>query len=548
MTVVHSIWKGMRTIPGSNLLQFADLSLKQTVRQVVQHVADQGGRIQLRQGVEPTIIYSSRLALEQWKYALSDITEPTGKPILIVATRNARWIEWATFMACYALQLGYRPTLLYSSREVERVYGRYAGFWQGVSTIPFLKLVDLDNFAGADDDGALYYDFAAKKAHMVAAYNLRVEEYEGGDLEVAYEQAVHQATDMLRAQAATFERFLTAHPFPRIICPSGLIENTAAYLEVVNRLSIPTIFVEAWSMRPGHMVWNLNRPALHYDIDGWMKVLGEWDARKEAEARNYMAFREGTKVDDEGWLNNFHQVQRSTKDSQLPAALEQFLQRPGKFILMGTNVIGDSATLERATIFRSQRDWISRVVSFVKEQSELNLILRAHPDEVFQKAKLRLGDVAQEVAAQADNVYIIHGAQNVNTYSLVDRVDVGLAWVSNIGLDMAIRGKPVILAGAAQYAHLGVCHAPTSQEEYFRLLLTLADRPQGPDAAAIRRGQAYHHIVFKLMSLDADSPRYNAADYRLGPHYVKPEQDKFFRILVGELSDKGLPIEDEQVQ
>lgn len=500
------------------------------------------GGWQQKLGWRPTTP-TPRAALYQWGDVLRQSPPPLKQEILLIATRNRRWVQWAVFSACYMAQMGYQSVVLYSGAEMQRLFGpgRYS-FWTAVTDLPYIRWHDLDSYLRETAVDPTYLPFAERNAHMLSAYDMRIEEYECGQECAEYNQRVAAATQMLMHHTVALQQFLVEHPVSRIICPSGLIANTRAYYAVTQQLGIDTIFVEGWSMRPGHNVWNLNRPALEYDIKGWLQVMGAWDEVKQQEARDYMRFREGKKVDNNPWLNNFHQVQRSPKEAQLPSGLAQFLNRQGVFFLLGTNVIGDSATLGRATIFRSQRAWIEKIVAYFRERPSFNLIIRAHPDEYVKQAKQKLGEIAAVAAGTAPNIYIIHGHEDVNTYALVERIDVGLAWVSNIGLDMAIRGKPVILAAAAQYRGLGLCQEPETETEYFATLERVAQQPTPPPEAAIWRGQAYHYIVFKMMSLLSDNPDYDAADYRLNDPNEHPERPLFYKILVGELTDKGQPL------
>jgi hypothetical protein len=505
------------------------------------------GLVDLCFGKEPHFFGSSRIALEQWKYSLTCTSPPTKERLLIAATRNRRWVEWAVFSACYTLKMGYWPILIYSSEEMSNIYLRRtfwehfgSNFWGAVKSLPYITTIDLDDFLNSPDED--YADFAREKAHMATAYDLHVEEFEGADTDGDYERALEKNKQMLRMYAKAAEHVFRSNVAKRLICPSGLIGRSIAMREAARRTGLTGIFVEGWAMRPGHNIWNVNEPALRYDMEGWMRYLGKWDASKEAEAQDFIAFREGAHVQRDGWLDNFHKVQRSKKDAPLPPKLLDFLARPGAHYLLGTNVIGDSATLGRDTIFRSQRDWINQVVGFFRDHKELNLIVRAHPDEVWARARQKLGDIAEAAADGAKNIFVLHGSDNVNTYSLVDKIDVGLAWVSNIGLDMAIRGKPVILAADAEYAFLGACQVASSPSEYFHFLLVATKLPVLTSPELIERAKAYHYILFRMMSLKSDSERYNSVDYRLGDPNEHPDRSKFYRILTGELGSKGQPL------
>lgn len=494
-------------------------------------------------GMRPSAILTERMALEQWKHALKGTPVPMGRPILVFAIRNTRWVEWAVFSSCYLIRLGHPVVLVFSSREIDSIYleNQQHGFsfWGGIGGVPHLRIEDIDAYVNKGNrTDHPYKEFARCSAHIVAAYDLKVEEYEG-DEEGKYVCAVESAERMLMDYGHAVERLARKLSPVRIVCPSGLIGLSVAVREACRRQGVDAFFIEGWAMRPGHNIWNLNRPALEYDIGGWKRVLGGWTSDKERDAADYMRFREGNGVSRGEWLDNFHQVQRSRKEDPLPPGVEEFLSRPGKKCLLGTNVVGDTATLGRATIFRSQKEWVTEVIRYFRERPEVSLVIRAHPDEVWQKAKARIGDLAMEMARDIKNVLVIPGTSDVNTFTLMERSDVGLAWVSNFGLDMALRGKPVILAAAAQYGFTGICLVPQTQEEYFETIGKVFQTGWKPEVQAITEAKMYQYIVFKQMSLKADSANYRSMHYRLREGGMTPEQDRFYRILAGELSDKG---------
>lgn len=80
-----------------------------------------------------------------------------------------------------------------------------------------------------------------------------------------------------------------------------------------------------------------------------------------------------------------------------------------------------------------------------------------------------------------------------------------------------------------------------TRDEYFKLIDNLIENQIGPDKI-METGKIYHHIVFKLLSLDADNESYNSADYSAGDQYRCLEQHKFYRILAGELDNHGQPL------
>jgi len=499
-------------------------------------------------GFAPPFSGTPRLALEHWRAAIANCAPGSKGRILVVALRNCTWLEWAAFAACFVYRLGYQPVLVYSSQEIARVYRQKRlterlgfSFWAGVEGLSQIERIDIDRYMPPGDDlERTYAEFASKGAPTIAAYDLRIEEFDESE---EYRSKVASDTQMLTRYGAAAERLLRAVAADRAICPSGLIGWSMAFREAATRTSTKTVFVEAWAMRPGHMIWRVDDCALRYDLEGWMRVLGSWDDTTEQDARDFAAFQERADVNREGWLDDFHPVQRTTRVVPLPRPVQVFLERPGPCVLMGTNVIGDSSILQRASLFRNQRAWVHAVIEFLRSRPDLNLIIRAHPDEVWARARCKVADFARAAARDLENILVIGGDEDLNTYAITDRAAVCLAWVSNIGLDMVLRGKPAILAAKAQYASLDVGIRPLSIEAYFHELERQAYRPTPPPPDMILRAKTYQHIIFKMMSLRATGTHYATTEYRLGPDALQPDREKFFRILIGELSPYGTPVQ-----
>lgn len=510
----------------------------------IQHAAaDAVGVVQIAAGRPLSSAGCARIALKQWRSQLADAPGPRDSQLVIaiVAFRNRRWVEWAAFSAAYLYRLGYPIQLVYSGAEITSIYGRRKvlgrlaiGFWDALCALPYFTFVDLDQYLDAEAEGS-YSELSEQWAHTIAAYDLKCEEHEPADA-AAYERAGTQARLMLQRMGPAVERYLRHSRVSRVICPSGIIGWSVAVREAARRTGVPVVFVESWRVRTGHNIWNVNRPALDFDVDGWIEAIGPWTHWHECEYEKLRRFREGQPAGGDPWLRNLHQVQGVQKSSALPPEVAAFLGRPGPTYLLGTNVVGDSATLRRATIFRSQQEWLAEILRFFRGRPELKLIVRAHPDEVWQNSRIRMGDIARRLACGALNILVVDSHARVNTFALIERSHAGLVWVSNLGLDMAIRGRPVLLAAQAPYAHLGVCQTASSVREYFERLPTLAGQARPPDDA-ILRAKTYQFALFRLMSLHADSDAYSGADYRL-TEQPEPEQDMFYRILAGELPDK----------
>lgn len=487
-------------------------------------------------------------ALGEWRGAVASCPPPNKPPIVVVALQNRFWMEWAIFAAHRIYAQGYRPIVLYSREEVDRAYrwarqsgDEDAGFWHEALACDYLLFVDVD--AEEDTSGIAPYDgLAARRAPIVTAYALGIEEGEGEALGDRYRQVYARATSALCQMGPQIETALARCRPLRVVCPSGIIGWSVAVMEASRRVACPAVFVETFEMRPGHLVWNVDRPAVDIDVEGWLKVAGAWDAEKERDAAALAAVQERRTTQRDEWLDDFKVFQRRRKSGRLPKRIETFLTRYPRSVLAGPNIVADSTTIGRATIFRSQQEWIRELIAFFQRRPDLGLIIRAHPAEATDQPHCRIGVLAPQLAGATPNILVIDGSEPVSTYAVVDRCVLGLIWVSDLGVDMVIRGRPVLLAAAARYAPLGICSTANSREEYFELLDRLAANPPLVDVDTIQRAKLYQWIVFKRMSLRATSSGFRTSEYQLTPGWMHPDQEIFYGILTGERSDKGLPV------
>jgi hypothetical protein len=482
-----------------------------------------------------------RLALSSWTAALGG-APAVRKRVMVTALRNRTWIEWAVYATCQLRRLGVATTLVHSSAEIRRLYPlarvtgvEHLGFWAGVEAIPDVRLVDLDDWEPTTAETVPFRDFARGFAPTVAAYDLHVEENEEGPLERSYRRGVARAENTLAATAAAMTRILGENDVGRVVCYSGLIGRSPAICEAARRLGTEVLTVEGWTWRPGHMICNLNAPALEYNLESWLRALGPWDEDREHGAARLLRFQEGAAPDV---AEQVHSAQRTSSEAPLPPALSAFLERPGPRFLMATNVVGDSSMLRRPSAFRSQRDWMRRVLERFHERPEWNLIVRAHPEEAFirRKVAVRMGEVARDLAKGAPNVFVIGGDENTSSYALMPGLAGGLVWISSIGADMVARGVPVLAAARPKYHELDLVEEPETVAGYLESLERMAAGQAAVPPERQARARAYLSLVFRDFSFHAFSPTYRARDLFLSGPGSPPDADLFYRIVAGDAS------------
>lgn len=108
--------------------------------------------------------------------------------------------------------------------------------------------------------------------------------------------------------------------------------------------------------------------------------------------------------------------------------------------------------------YESQAVWVRDVVQWVESRNDdVQLVIKVHPNlggnGYIGKAVDELQIYQKMKSALPANVRIVLPEDSVNAYSLADEADLGLTFGSTIGLEMAMMGKPVLLAARGLYEY-----------------------------------------------------------------------------------------------
>jgi hypothetical protein len=151
-------------------------------------------------------------------------------------------------------------------------------------------------------------------------------------------------------------------------------------------------------------------------------------------------------------------------------------------------VAGDA---DWGSAFASQSDWIRRTIDHAGRSPEIDLVIRVHPNTGSRRSqganRVQLDEMQRIGADLPPNVRIIDPEDEVSSYSLMDIAAVGLVWVSTVGVEMACKGKEVVVA-AGNYVH-GTPFVRTvlGPATYERMLESLTAVPPAAVSPEIRR-------------------------------------------------------------
>lgn len=281
----------------------------------------------------------------------------------------------------------------------------------------------------------------------------------------------------------------------QVVLLNGLFMFESVIWEVCKRNDIPVVSYER-AFIVDSFVFAHDRVSSFYEIDD---VWGTWSDLEltEADSRaldEYLADRRvGLRTSDDYWAK----VSGSTINRV----------RGGRRAVLFTNLVWDSAVLGQDVAFASIVDWIVAAVEKFRDLGEHELVIRIHPAETKlsgRESRERMHEaLSRRIAELPANVIVVPSEDNVSSYELMDDADFGLVYSSTAGLEMALAGKPVIVAARTHYRGKGFTVDVSSPTEFDVAIDEIVSSPSIPraDVDLARRYAAlffFHTPYFQL--------------------------------------------------
>jgi hypothetical protein len=178
----------------------------------------------------------------------------------------------------------------------------------------------------------------------------------------------------------------------------------------------------------------------------------------------------------------------------------------GRLVVMFPNITWDSAVIGQTAAFDTIQEWIAATIDYFSKRPEDRLVVRFHPAEVKLPGKQTRESLSDFVRVAypvlPENVTIIDPSDNASSYPLMEACDVGLVFTSTVGLELALEGKPVIVAGRTHYRDKGFTLDADSPPHYEKLLDEVLDEHSTyePDPELARR---YAYLFFFRTPIDS---------------------------------------------
>jgi len=397
-----------------------------------------------------------------------------GKRVLIFSTLHY-WIRHSTILGLALVGLGYKVTLVYLPLpDWRRRFNRFENMRHSISTQSTLEparaLMEFVNLFNVQPEKEL----PPQLGNAVDSVSIHDTQYTFESEEVKLESNFYRLRRESNNRAAcALLAWLRSNPVDVALIPNGANVEFGAAFRTARYLDIPTVTYE-FSEDRGQIWLAQNEEVVRQNTDPLWQARGQLPltARQRQEIEDLESARRGARTF--GMSDRLWQDVPAGSIGQTRAALG-LNNRP--VILLATNVIGDSLTLERSIFSSSMSEWITRTVQYFAKHTDVQLVIRIHPGERYSKGFSAI-EVVNKVEKQLpENIHVVGPLEKVNTYDVMKLTTLGLVYTTTTGLEMAMDGIPVVVAGETHYRKRGFTFDPNTWSEYFETLDSLLANP-----------------------------------------------------------------------
>jgi hypothetical protein len=432
-----------------------------------------------RQGDEPQTRYSLKHLQENLPEIMTQVgaldgRPPSGKKIFIFASLHY-WIEQATLLGLALATQSHRVTLGYLPygdwlNPVNKFDMRRLNLYTNRTLNPTKPYLDVVSFSTLRPSYLALPESMREAIRQTSVYDCQyTTQVEEVDTETPlYHLRMERNENAARVAMAYFK----SNRPDVVVVPNGMILEMGMVYRVARCMGIPTVVYEFGNQR-SRIFLAQNDEILHQDTDRMWKVrqgTALTDSQVERMRSLFTARQQAA-----SWENFTRPWQGIPAQGGEQARIALKLDaRP--VCLLATNVIGESLTLGRNLFSHSMTEWVERTLQYFAGRPDVQLVVRVHPGEQLSNRQTIAGVVKQVFPRLPENIHLVGATDSLNTYDLFEVADLGVVYTSTVGLEMALNGLPVVVAGKTHYRGRGFTSDPDTWVGYFKMLGAMLDR------------------------------------------------------------------------
>lgn len=169
-----------------------------------------------------------------------------------------------------------------------------------------------------------------------------------------------------------------------------------------------------------------------------------------------------------------------------------------------THLTWDGVFAFEPILFLDPTAWVLETMRMMSKLQDATWVLKVHPAErVHGTARGVQQAISEHFPTLPSHIRVIPADSGLNTYGLLSLLDGGVTIRGTVGLELAMLGKPVILAGQAHYGGKGFTYDSHSRDEYFSHLRQAHSLPPlSQEQKSLARRYAYNFFIERQIPFD----------------------------------------------
>ena len=196
-------------------------------------------------------------------------------------------------------------------------------------------------------------------------------------------------------------------------------------------------------------------------------------------------------------------------------------------------------------------DWIVDTIYQIANITDVNWLIKIHPAESWDNPSSGVESlIKRHFPKLPDHIQVISAEEKISPLDFFNLVDGGVTVYGTSGLELALLGKPVILAGEAHYGGRGFTYDGLTQQSYKQLLARAKELGRLTDEQKqLARRYAYCYFIARQIPLEVvHNPASEWWEFQNNKtHLLLPGRDPFIDFICERIIDGTDFIMDEEL-
>lgn len=289
------------------------------------------------------------------------------------------------------------------------------------------------------------------------------------------------------------EKFIKEYKPDRLVCVHGIYLEHGILVSVANKHGIP-IVVWGTPYRKNTVQLSHNdtyhRERIYESNSVWEDIILDKSMNKKLD------LYANSKVSGGRDNVNYHPTPIINKNK----IFEKLGLKENKpIVTLFTNVLWDAQIFYASNAFENLLDWIFQTIEFYRDK-ETQLIIRIHPAESkggFTTSQPIANEIFNKFPKLSNNIKIVKPESDISSYTLAEISNVNVVYGTNMALEIALRGHPLMIVGECVARGKGFSYDVNSSNEYFMMLKNLHSISPLTDHQIERARKYAYHLYFR---------------------------------------------------